>query len=49
MKQYIKVKSLTHALHLNNKQKSISQLTENTLPTQYRYHLNNIFTELHAV
>jgi hypothetical protein len=49
MKQYIKVQSLTHALHLNNKQKSISQLTENKLSTQYRYQLNNIFRELHAV
>jgi len=42
-------KSLTYALHLNNKQKSISKLTENTLPTQYRYQLNNIFRKIHAV
>jgi len=49
MKQYIKITSLTHTLHLNNKQKSISKLTENTLPTQYRYQLNNIFRKLPAV
>ena len=40
---------MTHALHLNNKQKAISKLTENTLPTQYRYQLDNIFRNLPVV
>lgn len=49
MLQYIKDKSLTQTLHLNNKQISISKLTDNTLPTQDRYQLNNIFRKQPAV